>query len=151
MAQRTVIGKNVWLFIRTGPSTVIPIKCLTEHTITASQEISNTVTKCGRIKAPLGDPDYQITGAGQIMLFTDADTTTNYSAKDLFAMLAVGLEVEVVSGPASGIPVEGDVTYSGLGYITEWENAYPAAEESTFTFTIDINGVLTQAVEGPTT
>lgn len=149
MAERTVIGKNVWLFVRTGPSTVIPIKCLTSHTITASQEISNTDTKCGRKKAPQGDPDFQISGEGQIMLFDDGDETTNYSAADLFAMIKLGSAVTVVSGPASGTPVEGDVTYEGSGWVSEWELTYPAAEESTFSFTFDME-TLTQEVEAGT-
>lgn len=138
MAERTVIGKNVWLFVLIAPSTMIPIKCLTSHTITGSQEISNTETKCGRKKSPQGDPDFQINGEGQIMLYTDPTTGQAYSSYDLFQMMKVGDAVTVVSGPASGTPLEGDVTYTGTGYISEWEETYPAGEESTFTFTFDL-------------
>ncbi len=150
MAERTVIGKNVWLFIKPLVGPVIPIKCLTSHSITASQEISNVVTKCGRKKQPQGDPDFQITGEGQIMLFTNPDTGASYSSVDLLNLLKSGDRVDVVSGPASGIPVEGDVTYTGSGFVSQWEETYPAAEESTFTFTFDLE-TLVPAVEPATT
>lgn len=150
MAERTVIGKNVWLFVDTGTPPMIPIKCLTSHSITASQEIANIDTKCGRQKSPQGDPDFQITGEGQVMLFTNPDTGTAYSSGDLFDMIKLGDRVTVVSGPASGTPVEGDETYTGEGYVSEWEVTYPAAEQSTFTFTFDME-TLVREVEPATT
>lgn len=150
MAERTVIGKNVWLYVKTGPTTLIPIKCLTSHSITASQEISNTETKCGRKKTPQGDPDYQITGEGQIMLFTGGDGATNYSAGKLFDVMKNQQRVEVVSAPA-GTPQEGDETYSGFAYLSEWEKTYDAGAESTFSFTFDVDGTLELETEGPTT
>lgn len=148
--ERTVIGENVWLYIRTAPNVIIPIKCLTQHTISASQEISNTITKCGRKKTPQGDPDYQISGEGQIMYFTGADTAANYSSQSLFTAMASKQRLEVVSAPADAEePVEGDVTYTGFGYLSEWEAVYDAGAESTFSFTVDIDGDLIQEVQGP--
>lgn len=135
--MRTVIGKNVWLFIKNG-SITIPIKCLTSHTITGSQEISSTDTKCGRSKAPQGDPDFQITGEGQIMLLLDAEEATNVSSVYMYNLLSSGTKFTVVSGPANESPLEGDVTYTGVGYLSEWEETYPAGEESTFSFTIEL-------------
>jgi hypothetical protein len=150
MAEKTVIGKNVWLYIRTAPTVIIPIKCLTQHTITGSQEISNTETKCGRKKTPQGSPDYQITGEGQIMLFTGGDDATNYSAGALFRIMADQQRVEIVSAP-DGVPQEGDETYSGFAYLSEWELVYDAGAESTFSFTFDVDGELELVTEGPTT
>ena len=150
MAERTVIGKNVWLYVRTAPNTLIPIKCLTSHTITGSQEISNTETKCGRKKTPQGDPDYKITGEGQIMLYTEGDGATNKSAGALFDIMDAQQRVEIVSAP-DGVPVEGDETYSGFAYLSEWEVVYDAGAESTFSFTFDVDGELEKVTEGPTT
>lgn len=147
MAITEIKGKDVWLFVKTGVSTVIPIKCLTTVTVTASQEVSNTDTKCGRKKSAQGDPDYQISGEGLIQKITGTDTTTNYTAKDLFNMISLGDTVDLVVGPASGTPVEGDVTYSGKAIVSEWEATYPSAEDSTFSFTFEIDGELLQEVE----
>lgn len=147
MAITEIKGKDVWAFIRTGVSTVIPIKCLTTVTVTASQEVSNTDTKCGRKKAAQGDPDYQVSGEGLIQKLTGVDVSNNYTAKDLFNMITLGQSVDLVIGPASGTPVEGDVTYSGKAIVSEWEATYPSAEDSTFSFTFEIDGALLQEVE----
>lgn len=150
MSERTVIGKNVWLYVRTGPSTVIPIKCLTTHTITGSQEVSTTDTKCGRLKTAQGDPDFQVTGEGQVMLFTGGDGATNYSAGALFDALTAKQQIEWVSAP-DGTPVEGDETFSGIGLFSEWEITYPAGEESTYSFTIEVIGTPEREVTPATT
>lgn len=150
MAERTVIGKNVWLYVRTGPSTLIPIKCATSHTISASQEVATTQTKCGTKNTPVGDPVYTITGEGQIMLFTGGDGATNYSSGALFDIMKTQQKVDIVSAP-EGLPVEGDETFEGSGYISEWETVYDAGAESTYSFTVNIDGELTRTVEGPTT
>lgn len=146
MALRRVIGENVWLFIKSGANN-IAIQCLTTHTITASQEVANTITKCGRVKTPVGDADIQITGEGQIYLVDGPDLTTTYSVAKIYELLNAKTLVEVVSGPKSGTPVPGDITYEGKGYVTQLEQTYAAGENSTFSFTIDIDGEFTQTVE----
>ena len=137
MAQRPVIGKNDWLFVQNGAN-VIAIKCLTSHTITGSQTINNTVTKCGRKKSPQGDPDFQISGEGEIVLTDGVDATTVYSFGDLFNLMKAGTLVHVISGPASGNPVAGDETYEGDGYLSAIERTSPADGDVTFTFTFDM-------------
>lgn len=145
MAERTVVGKNVWLYIKAG-TTLIPIKCLTTHEITGSQEMSNTETKCGRKKSPQGDPDFQITGEGQIQLLSGADNTNSYSIAHLFEVFSSQQKFDVVSAPNALTPVAGDITYTGSGYLSDLNITYPAGEESTFSFTVDIDGYLVQTV-----
>lgn len=140
---RTLIGTNDWLFIQpSGSSDVIAIKCLTSHSITGSQDINNTVTKCGRKKTPNGAPDFQITGEGEIQLTSSPDEGTLYSYGDLFNLLKNQTQVHVVSAPKPGTEAAGDEVYEGDGFLSALEKVSPADGAGTFTFTFEMEDII---------
>jgi hypothetical protein len=50
-------------------------------------------------------------------------------------------------GPASAVPVPGDVTYGGNGFFSSLSTTYPNADVATFDFTITVKGEYTQTIE----
>ncbi|CAL1518204.1 hypothetical protein [Chitinophaga sp. MM2321] len=152
MAERKVNGGDVVIRITEGVTDILLV-CQVEHTFDRSRDAIDAGSKCGPDNLPGDTPTFEISGTAQILLgdtdeavfngkLSEAKMDEFFRGKTVFAW---------AMGPASGVPVPGDVTYSGNGFLTSLSTTYSNNEVATFDFTISVKGDYSQDIEPATT
>lgn len=152
MAERKVNGGDVVIRITEAGQDLLLV-CQVEHNFDRSRDSIDANSKCGPDTIPGDAPTYEISGTAQILLGDTDDGVFNQKLSEarmdqLFRSKSV---FPWIMGPASGIPIPGDVTYSGNGFLTSLSTTYPNNDVATFDFTISVKGEYTQEIEPETT
>lgn len=140
MAERQIAGHDVFLFIDPlGGADYDTLVCLTSKSLNRTTATIDASTQCGVGSGPgtktadvgfegvqVWDPDTgRISGADLHDLW-DASTTFSWKL-------------------AKAIPVEGDVTYSGTGFLTSLSDTYGEGN-ATFTGSISVASDVTKTI-----
>lgn len=141
MAQRTVNGKDILLFIDpSGGTDYKTIVCLTDNSLTRTTGIESANSKCGPDSGP-GDQTQSISFAGQIVYEAETGKIASHSMHSLWSS-----STSISWKMSTATPVSGDVVYSGAGWISELTEGAPVNGRATFSGTISVTGTITQTV-----
>lgn len=140
--QREINGKDILLFIdQSGVGSVYDlIVCLTDNGMGLSTNSIDSSSKCGNSSTP-GTTKADVTFTGNIAF---EPATGKVSEAGLFTLWKNKTIFSWKMGPSS--PVEGDVVYSGDGYLSAFTLAYPEGT-ATFSGTISVSGDVSQAIQ----
>lgn len=141
--NRKISGSDVLLFIdMAGGTNYKSVICLTSHDIKRTTNIIDAASKCGPSKLP-GVQDIAVDFAG--IQVWDIDNT-DISSADLHDAWVdkrtIGFKM------ATAVPGDGDVTYSGTGFLADLSDTYAQNSAATFTATIGVFGQLTKTITG---
>lgn len=152
MAERKVNGGDVVLFITEGGVDLLLV-CQVEHNFDRSNDTIDANSKCGPDTLPGGNPAFEISGTAQVLLGDTDDVVfaSKFSEAKMDTLLTAKTVFDWKMGPASGVPIPGDVTYSGKGFLTNLSTSYPNNDVATFDFTISVKGQYTKEIEPETT
>lgn len=140
MAQRKVNGKDILLFIDpAGGVDYKTIVCLTSNSKKLATATLDAASKCGPDSQP-GAQTISVDFTGQIVVMPD---TGKVSEADLYNLWSNSTTIGWKMGPAA--PVEGDVTYSGSGFISDLSDTYDM-NGATFSGTIGVSGTPVQTI-----
>jgi hypothetical protein len=140
MAERKVNGKDILLFIDPdGGTDYQTIVCLTSNSKKLTTAILDAASKCGPDSQP-GAQTISVDFTGQVVVDPDAE---KISEAGLYPLWSASTEIGWKIGPAT--PVEGDVSYTGQGFISDLSDTYDM-NGSTFTGTIAVSGTPTQTI-----
>lgn len=142
MAQRKVIGKDILLFIDpAGATDYKTLVCLTSNSLKRTTSIIDAASKCG----PDSQPGAQTISAdftGQVVVDPDTGKISEADLHDLWAdSTTVGWKI------APAVPENGDVIYSGAGFISDLSDTFDM-NGATFTGTLAVSGAITKVIEG---
>lgn len=141
MAKRKINGKDILLFIDpTGSTSYKTVVCLTSNSLNRTTGTESAASKCGPDIAP-GDQTITVPFAGQIVYEAEA---TELASQSLHSLWQNSTTIGWKQSPAT--PKDGDVTYSGTGWISELVETFDATGRATFTGTISVIGNVTQTV-----
>ncbi len=136
MAEHKINGNDVLLFIGTDGITYKTVVCLTSESVTRATNIIDAKTKCGPDKLP-GTQDNGVTFEGQVM----ADPATGrVSVDDLDDYWRNITTIYWKVGKA--LPIVGDITYSGTGFIAKLDETYAQDTPATFSGELGIYGII---------
>ena len=136
MAEHKVNGTDVLLFIGTDGITYPTVVCLTSQSVTRVTNEIDAKSKCGPDKLP-GAKDNGVTFEGQLM----ADPSVGrISVDDLDDYWRNTTTIYWKVGKA--VPIIGDITYSGTGFISQLDETFAQDAVSTFSGAIGIYGTL---------
>lgn len=152
MAERKVNGGDVVIRIVDAGQPVLLV-CQVEHNFDRTRDSIDANSKCGPDTIPGDAPTYEISGTAQILLGDTDDSvfTGKLSEAKMDSLFRAKTVFQWTMGPASGVPVPGDVTYSGDGFLTSLSTTYPNNDVATFDFTISVKGEYLQDIEPETT
>lgn len=140
MAERKVNAKDILLFIDVaGGTNYQVVVCLTEQSFNLATEVIDSATKCGADKAP-GNTEYTLDFQGQTLI----GEGTKVSAAVLFTLAQNSTTIGWKIGKA--VPVTGDVSYEGQGFISKLDQSWPNTGKATFSASVGIEGVPTQTI-----
>lgn len=144
MAERQVTGKNVLLFLDpAGGTSYKLIVCLTENSYERTKTVVEATTKCGTNTLP-GTISRTVNFSGQVVVDPDTGRISEADLDDYFEDdTVVGWKM----GPA--VPVADDVTYSGVGYISDLSATYGTNDAATFSASLKVNGTPTKTITVP--
>lgn len=143
MAKREISGNDILLAIDPdGGTNYILLVCLTQNSLERTTNVIDAASKCGPNKLP-GVQDIKVP-----FTFYDALNTANgeFSETALHPLWANKTTISWKFGPS--IPVAGDVTYTGKGFIGQLNTAAAQNAAVTTTGTIEVQGTITQTVTG---
>lgn len=144
MAERKVNGKDILLFIDPAGGTAYKyVVCLTSNSKKVTTSTIDAASKCGPDSSP-GATTVTVDFAGQVVVGND--TTQRISEAQLWKLAVNGTQIGWKQGPA--IPVDGDVIYSGKGFISDLGDTYDLTSGGTFTGTLAISGIPEQDIQG---
>ena len=143
-----VNGTNLRIYLDTGAG-LVAVAYATSCSIDMSRELRESVTKdstgggqTGWRTVRSGQKSATISGEGLVAM--DADTNTNHKPMtDLFAAFASGtaLSWRVTTD------ITGDDFLSGSGIMTNLSMNMGAEEDSTYSYTVEVNGTVYQGTE----
>lgn len=136
MAERKISGNDVLLFIGTDGNTYDTIVCLTSQSITRATTEIEANTKCGPDKLP-GVQSNGVTFEGQVLLDPDAGRASTDQIDDYWRN-----KTTIYWKLGKAIPGEGDVTYSGTGFIASLDEVYGQDAPATFSGSIAPYGII---------
>ena len=135
MAEHKISGTDMVVLISTDGTTYATVVCLTGSNFTRGTTIIDAKSACGPDTLP-GTQDNGLDFAGQIM---EAPTSLRISTDDLDDYWRNKQTIYWKYGKA--IPVIGDETYYGTGFIAELNVAAQLDSVTTFTAKIGIYGL----------
>lgn len=131
MARRELKSSDVFIFISfDGGTTYNTVICLTNNGITRARGVIETSTKCGTTSSA-GTLTESVTFEGVIWVDPDANES---SLVDLVDLMQSGDTFHFKQGVA--IPGDGDITASGIGYLSALDESYAVDSAATFSGTI---------------
>ena len=136
MAARKISGNDVLLYLGTDGITYDTIVCLTSQSVTRATTEIDANTKCGPDKLP-GVQTNDISFEGQIMLDPDSGTVSTDQLDDYWRN-----KTTVYWKMGKAVPVTGDVTYYGTGFISQLDETYGQDAPSTFSGKIAPYGII---------
>lgn len=140
MAERKINGKDIILMVDpAGGTAYSTIVCLTSNSKKLTTAILDAATKCGP-DSQAGTQTVTIDFTGSVAVDPDAE---RISEGDLYPLWKDSTTIGWKIGPA--VPVEGDVSYTGTGFISDLSDTYDM-NGATFTGTIAASGTPTQEV-----
>lgn len=152
MAERKPEVGSIGVFIKTAADFLVLV-CQTDLTFDRSRDAIDANSKCGPDQIPSNNPTYEISGTAQIFLGDTDDAEFDGKASEALMdqLLRSKATFDWKIGPLSGVPVPGDVTYTGTGFLSNLSSSFPNEDASTFDFTISVRGEYTQEIEPATT
>ena len=138
MAEHKINGTDVLLFIGTDGITYPTVVCLTSQSVTRTTNEIDAKSKCGPDKLP-GTKDNGVSFEGQIM---SDPTAGRISTDDLDDYWRNTTTIYWKVGKA--IPIIGDVTYSGTGFISKLDKKFSVDNVGTFSGAIGVYGTMSR-------
>lgn len=138
MAEHKINGTDVLLFIGTDGITYPTVVCLTTQTVSRTTNEIDAKSKCGPDKLP-GTQDNGVTFEGQIMADTaggriSVDDIDDYWRNKTTIYWRVG----------KAVPITGDITYFGTGFISKLDDTYAQDAVATFSGAISPYGLISK-------
>lgn len=144
MAEVPVTGDDMYLFIDLsgGTTNYDTVVCLTSKSIKRTTSVIDAATQCGPYKLP-GAQDVTVDFEGNFMLDPAANRISSSHLHDAWAdKRSISWKV------AKGVPGDGDVSYTGKGFISDLTDTFGGADPSKFSATIAVQGSISRFVEG---
>ena len=136
MAAHKLSGNDILLSIGTNGVTYDLVVCLTTQTVTRTTNEIVANTKCGPDKLP-GLLNNNVTFAGQIMYDPSAGQVSTDTLDDYWRNKTT---IYWKMGPS--VPVIGDVTFFGTGFIAQLDETYTQDQPADFTGAIGVYGII---------
>lgn len=130
MAEHKVSGNDVLLFIGTDGITYNTVVCLTSNSVTRTTNIIDAKSKCGPDKLP-GTQDNGVSFEGQLMADPSGGRTSVDELDDYWRNITT-----IYWKVGKAVPIVGDITYSGTGFISKLDET--AAQDTPVTFSGEI-------------
>lgn len=142
MSEHKISGTDVLLFIDTSATPPYTnyktIVCLTTQSLTRTTTAIDAKSKCGPDTQP-GTQANAITFEGQIIADPNGGTTSEDDLDDAWRnKTTVGFKM------AKAVPIEGDVTYFGTGFISKLDDTFGLDAIATFQSEISIYGQISK-------
>lgn len=143
MAERKISGVDKLLFIDpNGGTNYDLVVCLTSQSLERTTNTIDAASKCGPDKLP-GAQEITVNFEGQEVLSPDANRISEADLHDLWEnKTTIGWKYGVAT------PADGDVSYSGQGFISDLTADSGMDDPSTFNATIAVKGAITKTIEG---
>jgi len=136
MAEHKVSGDDIFLFMGTTINNYDKVVCLTSQSVTRATGEIEANTKCGPDKLP-GIQSNGITFEGQIMYDPSSGTVSTDTIDDYWRN-----KTTIYWKMGKAIPLIGDVTYYGTGFISKLDETYAQNAPSTFSGAIAPYGIV---------
>lgn len=140
MAEREVTGNDIFLFIGTTAEDLDTLVCLTTKSFNRTTETINSATQCGTSSGP-GSKTADVSFEGVQMLDPDTNRISGYDLHDFWEE-----STKFYWKIAKAVPAEGDITYTGMGFLTSLSDTYGEGN-ATFSGTISVSGNITKSTE----
>ena len=138
MAEHKINGTDVLLFIGLDGNTYETVICLTSQSVTRTTNAIDAKSKCGPDKIP-GTQDNGVTFEGQIM----ADPASGYTSTDELDDHWRN-KTTVYWKVGKAVPITGDVTYYGTGFIAKLDETFAQDAVATFAGEIGVYGTISK-------
>ena len=138
MAEHKVSGTDILLFLSRDNITFNTVICLTSVSTTRSTDIIDAKSKCGPDKLP-GPQDNGVTFEGQVM---EDPTSGKISTDELIDFWENKTTIYWKVGKA--IPLIGDETDYGTGFIAKLDKVAGLADPQTFSGEIGVYGLMSK-------
>lgn len=138
MAEHKINGTDVLLFIGLDGNTYETVICLTSQSVTRTTNAIDAKSKCGPDKIP-GTQDNGVTFEGQIM----ADPASGYTSTDELDDHWRN-KTTVYWKVGKAVPITGDVTYYGTGFIAKLDETFAQDAVATFAGEIGVYGLISK-------
>ena len=138
MAEHKINGTDVLLFVGTDGLTYPTVVCLTSQTVSRTTNEIDAKSKCGPDKLP-GTKDNGVSFEGQIMADPSAGRVSTDDLDDYWRNATT-----IYWKVGKAVPVTGDVTYSGTGFISKLDEVFAQDAVATFSGAIGVYGTLSK-------
>ena len=138
MAEHKINGTDVLLFISLDGNTYETVICLTSQSVTRTTNAIDAKSKCGPDKIP-GTQDNGVTFEGQIM----ADPASGYTSTDELDDHWRN-KTTIYWKVGKAVPITGDVTYYGTGFIAKLDETFAQDAVATFAGEIGVYGLISK-------
>jgi len=138
MAEHKINGTDVLLFIGLDGNTYETVVCLTSESVTRTTNEIDAKSKCGPDKLP-GTQDNQVTFEGQVMADPDSGKTSTDELDDHWRE-----KTTVYFKVGKAVPIVGDVTYYGTGFISKLNEVFAQDAVATFSGAISPYGLISK-------
>lgn len=139
MSQHKVSGDDVLLFIGLDGITYKTVVCLTSQSVTRTTNEIDARSKCGPDKLP-GTQDNGVTFEGQLMADPTAGTISVDDLDDYWRN-----KQTIYWRVAKAVPIIGDITYSGTGFISKLDETFAQNTVSVFSGAIGVYGLIAKS------
>lgn len=136
MAEHKINGTDVVLMLGTDGITYNTVVCLTSQTVSRTTAEIDAKSKCGPDKLA-GTKDNGVSFEGQVM----ADPTTGRVSTDEIDDYWRNVTT-VYWKMGKAVPITGDVTYSGTGFISKLDEVFAQDAVATFSGAIGVYGTI---------
>jgi len=136
MAQHPISGTDVILMIGLDGITYKNVICLTSNGITRATAEIDAASKCGPYTLP-GAQTNGVSFEGQVIADPSAGNISNDDLDDYWRN-----KTTIYWKMGKAVPVLGDVTYLGTGFIAQLDENYGNNEAATMTGTIGVFGLI---------
>ena len=135
MAETKVSGRDYILLADIGgTSTFLPVACLTSNSITSTNDTIDATSKCGNSYTP--SPVFNQTIECEGFAIDETGTPAKDSYQQLYAAHAAKTQFAIKMGKA--VPAAGDITYSGIVFISDFGVTADDKDDVKFTATFVI-------------
>lgn len=136
MAEHKINGTDVLLFIGLDGITYPTVVCLTSQTVSRTTNEIDAKSKCGPDKLP-GTQDNGVTFEGQIMADPSGGRISVDDIDDYWRN-----KTTVYWKVGKAVPIIGDITYLGTGFISKLDDTYAQDAVATFSGAISPYGLI---------
>ncbi len=126
MAVHKINGTDVLLFIGLDGVTYETVVCLTSQTVSRTTNQIDAKSKCGPDKLP-GTQDNNVSFEGQVMADPTTGTTSTDELDDHWRE-----KTTIYWKVGKAVPIVGDVTYYGTGFISKLDEVFAQDAVATF-------------------